>query len=404
MASGFDILHRLEPSAFVFKAIIGAIAADVLLLAFILLRRSYRMHYFRKRDARVFELRQHWDALISGEIPFETWRTKPFDRRIIEDMALDAFEAAAADQSARLLRFLRTSGLIEKRIFEARKLTGWRRRSALVALGRTRAPEGIPALSEALRDHDPEARNAALRGLGRLGSPEAAEEILHWLAESGLNVPILPLQNALINCSRERPQILLPYLQLAGPQLREVLARVLGEVASPSLGTELIGLAADELPELRAAAARALSNAQPGHAIEVLGELSRDVVWFVRLRAVVAIGKLYDREAIPHLINALTDSNRLVRMRAAEGLVDLKSDLVSIFAQVVQTRDRYGLHAFLAALENADLRKTLDADLRQTAYSETEHDHEELLAVLSTGKLVESPAAPVAQSIETGAQ
>src|ERR1700730_4822655 len=110
MASGFEILHRLEPSAFVFKAIIGAIAADVLLLAFILVRRSYRMHYFRKRDARVFELRQKWDALISGEIPYETWRTKSFDRRIIEDMALDAFEAAAADQSARLLRFFRTSG------------------------------------------------------------------------------------------------------------------------------------------------------------------------------------------------------------------------------------------------------------------------------------------------------
>jgi HEAT repeat protein len=404
MASGFEILHRLEPSAFVFKAIIGAIAADVLLLAFILLRRSYRMHYFRKRDARVFELRQQWDALISGEIPFETWRTKSFDRRIIEDMALDAFEAAAADQSARLLKFLRTSGLIEKRIFEARKLKGWRRRTALVALGRTRAPEGIPALSEALRDHDPEARNAALRGLGRLGSPEAAEEILHWLAESGLNVPILPLQNALINCSRERPQILLPYLQLAGPQLREVLARVLGEVASPSLGTELIGMADDELPELRAAAARALSNAQPGHAVEVLGELSRDVVWFVRLRAVVAIGKLYDKKAIPHLINALTDSNRLVRMRAAEGLVDLKSELVSIFAQVVKTRDRYGLHAFLAALENADLRNRLDAEIRQAAYSGIKDEREELLAVLSAGKLTEPQTATAAQPIETAAQ
>ncbi len=404
MASGFEILHRLEPSAFVFKAIIGAIAADVLLLAFILVRRSYRMHYFRKRDARVFELRQQWDALISGEIPYETWRTKSFDRRIIEDMALDAFEAAAADQSARLLRFLRTSGLIEKRIFEARKLKGWRRRSALVALGRTRAPEGIPALSEALRDHDPEARNAALRGLGRLGSPEAAEEILHWLAESGLNVPILPLQNALINCSRERPQILLPYLRLAGPQLREVLARVLGEVASPSLGAELIGLADDELPELRAAAARALSNAQPGHAIEVLAELSRDDVWFVRLRAVVSMGKLYHKVAIPHLIDALTDSNRLVRMRAAEGLVDLKSEMVSIFAQVVKARDRYGLHAFLAALENADLRDRLDAEIRKGTYSAAEHESEELLAVLRTGKLAEPRAAAGSQPIETAAR
>jgi HEAT repeat protein len=399
MASGFSILHRLEPSAFVFKAIVGAIALDVLLLAFILLRRSYRMHYFRKRDARVFELRQQWDALISGEIPYETWRTKSFDRRIIEDMALDAFEAAAADQSARLLHFLRTSGLIEKRIFEARKLKGWRRRSALVALGRTRAPEGIPALSEALRDPNLEARNAALRGLGRLGSPEAAEEILHWLAESGLNVPVLPLQNALINCCRERPQILLSYLQLAGPQLREVLARVLGEVASPSLGNELIGLADDELPELRAAAARALSNAQPGHAVEVLGELSRDTVWFVRLRAVVAIGKLYDTAALPHLINALTDSNRLVRMRAAEALVDFKSELASIFAQVVKTRDRYGLHAFLAALENADLRKRLDADLRQAAFSNGELDL--LLTVLSTGKLLETQVETASQPIET---
>jgi HEAT repeat protein len=401
MASGFELLHGLEPSAFVFKAIIGAFAADVALVAFILLRRSYRMHYFRKRDARVFELRQQWDALISGEIPYETWRSKSFDRRIIEDMALDDFEAAAADQSARLLRFLRTSGLIEKRIFEARKLKGWRRRSALVALGRTRAPEGIPALSEGLRDRDLQARNAALRGLGRLGSPEAAQEILQWVAETGLNVPVLPLQNALINCSRERPQVLLPYLQLAGPELREVLARVLGEVASPSLGAELIGLADDELPELRAAAARALSNAQPGPAVEILGELSRDVVWFVRLRAVVALGKLYNAEAIPHLIKALTDSNRLVRMRAAEGLVDFKSEIVSIFTQVVKTRDRYGLHAFLAALENANLRNRLDTELRQAVYSETEPEHEELLAVLRTGKLPESQAAMVSQPIQT---
>jgi HEAT repeat protein len=404
MVSGSEILHRLEPSAFVFKAIVGVIAVDVLLLAFILIRRSYRMHHFRKRDARVFELRQQWDALISGEIPYQTWRTKAFDCRIIEDMALDAFEAAAVQQSARLLRFLRTSGLIEKRIFEARKLKGWRRRSALVALGRTRAPEGIPALSEALRDRDLEARNAALRGLGRLGSPQAAEEILHWLAESGLNVPILPLQNALINCCRERPQVLLPYLQLAGPQLREVLARVLGEVASPSLGTELIGLADDELPELRAAAARALSNAEPGQAVEILGELSRDVVWFVRLRAVVAIGKLYNKKAIPYLINALTDSNRLVRMRAADALVDFKSEMVSIFGQVVKTRDRYGLHAFLAALENADLRNTLDAEIRQAENVESEQERTELLAVLSTGKLVDLQSEPASQPIEMAAR
>jgi HEAT repeat protein len=160
----------------------------------------------------------------------------------------------------------------------------------------------------------------------------------------------------------------------------------------------------DEPPELRAAAARAMSNAQPGHAVEVLGELSRDDVWFVRLRSVVAMGKLCNSEGIPHLINALRDSNRLVRMRAAEGLVDFKSEIVSIFTQVVKTGDRYGLHAFIAALENANLLKTLDAELRQPVSYETEGERDELLAVLHTGALLKPKLATASQPVETAAR
>ena len=185
MESIFERLWRLKPAAFVVKAIVAAIVADALLLAFILLRRTYRKRYFAKRDARVFELRQKWDTLISGKIPYETWRKKPFDRRIVETMALDSFEASGSEESARLLKFLRQSGLIEKRICEARRQTGWRRMRSLVALGRTRAPEGIPALAEALRDHDLEVRLAALRGLGRMACPEAGEEILAWVGRKG---------------------------------------------------------------------------------------------------------------------------------------------------------------------------------------------------------------------------
>src|ERR1700752_1875163 len=111
MESIFEKLWRLGPAAFVLKAIIVAFVANGLLLAFILLRRAYRKRYFAKRDSRVYELRQKWDALVSGEIPLETWRGKPFDRRIVETIALDAFDAAGPEESARLLKFLRTSGL-----------------------------------------------------------------------------------------------------------------------------------------------------------------------------------------------------------------------------------------------------------------------------------------------------
>src|SRR5260370_7784105 len=136
----FERLWRLGPGAFVLKAIVATIAVEALRLVCILLRRTYRKRYFAKRDARVFELRQKWDALISGKLPYETWRKKPFDRRIVETMALDAFEASGPEESARLLKFLRQSGLIEKRIFEPRRQPGRQPIPPLIALGRTRAP------------------------------------------------------------------------------------------------------------------------------------------------------------------------------------------------------------------------------------------------------------------------
>ena len=392
MASIFEKLWRLGPAAFVLKAIIAALVANGLLLAFILLRRTYRKRYFAKRDARVYELRQSWDALVSGEIPFDTWRSKPFDRRIVEAIALDAFEAAGPEQSARLLKFLRTSGLIEKRIFEARHLKGWRRMRALVALGRTRAPEGIPALAEGLRDRDLETRLAALRGLGRMACPQAAEEILAWLGEKGLTVPDLPLQGALVQCCAERPQLLLPYIKNAESHLREVLGRVLGEVATPSVGPDLLQFVGDDLDELRAAAARAMPQTHSAFAPEVLSELAADPVWFVRLRAIVSLGKLSDCRAIPTLLRGLTDSNRLVRWRAAEALVEFKTEMVPIFEKVVAARDRYGLHAYLTALENAGMRGQLEVELQANTRT-IEDVKQRLRNVLETGTLpVEEPA------------
>lgn len=386
MQSIFEKLSRYGPSVFVLKAIVVAVIADVLLLSFILLRRGYRRWYFAKRDARVFELRRSWKQLISGEIPYTQWRGKAFDRRIVEEMVLDAFEGAPPEESAQLLKFLRSSGLIEKRIFEARQLTGWRRMRALVALGRTRAPEGIPALADALRDGNSEIRVAALRGLGRTACPQAAEEILSWVGEVGLAVPALALQSALIQCSGERPNILIPYVQQAEGPLREVLGRVLGEVATPSLALDLLPFVEDEREELRASAARAVFRAEQGVALPVLKQLAKDPVWFVRLRAIISLGRLSDPLAIPSLILGLQDSNRLVRLRAAEALVEFDRELVRIFVDVLDTGDRYGLHAFLTALDNASLRGRLEEEIRGNAKLERE-EKSALLDALATGIL-----------------
>jgi len=402
MPSIFEKLYRVGPASLLLKAIVVAIILDALLLVFILLRRTYRKWYFKKRDARVYQFRQGWNALISGEIPFETWRGKAFDRRIVEEIALDALEAAGPEESARLLKFLRNSGLIEKRIFEARHHTGWRRMRALVALGRTRAPEGIHALAEGLRDSDLQTRLAALRGLGRTASPKAAEEILGWLGEAGLAVPDLPLQSALVQCSAERPQLLIPFVSNAKGPLREVLGRVLGEVATPSLGLDLLQFAEDDLDELRASVARAMSQSSSELARNVLTELSQDRVWFVRLRAIVSLGKQSDARVIPLLVRGLSDANRLVRFRAAEALVGLRTEMLPIFEQVVALQDRYGLHAYVTALENAGLKEKLEFELQaDTRMSQLQKD--DLSGVLETGALRTAEMAAMETVPKSGA-
>jgi len=196
----------------------------------------------------------------------------------------------------------------------------------------------------------------------------------------------MPLQSALIQCLAERPQILLPYVQNAQGPLREALARVLGEVATPSLGLDLLQFVGDELDELRAAAARAMGHTQPGLAFDVLNELTRDPIWFVRLRAIVSLGKLSEGRVVPALLRGLTDSNRLVRLRAAEALVALKADMVPIFEQVVASGDRYGLHAYLTAVENADVLGKLEEELQATT-TLAEETKERLRNVLRSGSL-----------------
>lgn len=185
--------------------------------------------------------------------------------------------------------------------------------------------------------------------------------------------------------------MLLPYVRHAEGPLREVLGRVLGEVATPAIGLDLLQFVDDDLDELRSAAARGISHAKSGLAFDVLNKLALDPVWFVRLRAIVSLGKLRESRATPSLLRGLTDSHRLVRLRAAEALVHLPGETAPIFQQVVETGDRYGLHAYLTALENADCREQLEEEL-QAATKISSEERNRLLKVLQTGALrIEEP-------------
>jgi len=169
-----------------------------------------------------------------------------------------------------------------------------------------------------------------------MACPEAGEEILAWVGEKGLSVPALPLQSALIQCCVERPQLLLPYVQHAEGPLREVPWRVLGEVATPSLGLDLLQFVGDDLDELRAAAPG------PCPTPSLAWRLTFSTSWLgIRFGlSACARSSAWEtlRSAGDSLFIARTDGlKRLVRLRAAEALVELETRMAPIFEQVVET-------------------------------------------------------------------
>jgi HEAT repeat protein len=350
---GFASSWAQGPAGLVLEAILGSLLGIALLIGFIVLRRWYRGRYFRRRNERAFAIRGMWDDILMGRVPPSAWRFKPLDCEVVESMLLDTIEVASSDELPKLLGCLRNSGLLDMRIFEARARRGNSQRVALVVLGRTRAPEAIPALAEALGAEVIETRIAAVRGLGRTGLPQAVVPMLELLVADKLHVPEHAVKNALLNCCQSEPRLLARYIPETNGPSRELLSRVLGELATPELGDELLLLATDRLPEVRASAARALANAQPSFALSVLAVLAADPEWFVRLRAVVALSSFSQPETVRPLLLALCDPNRHVRQRAAWALARREPELEKIFDQIVGTRDRYALEAFVSELERS---------------------------------------------------
>jgi HEAT repeat protein len=353
MASAFRGINQFGVAGLVLEAILVSLLGILLLVGFIVLRRWYRARYFHKRNLRTVALRSQWNEILSGKIPAEKWRFNALDCDIVESILLDSIEMSPADELSPLLDCLRVSGLLDMRIYEARTSRGWKQRTALLALGRTRAMEAIPALAAGLDSPLRETRIAAVRGLGRTARMEAALPILDRIVTGQFDAPERSLKNALVNCCHSHPEVLVNYVEHTHGPVRELLARVLGELASHELGEELLVLASDVLPEVRASAARALGHTNASYTLPALHSLATDPEWFVRLRAVVALGQIENIGKISILLRSLCDANRHVRQRAAWALARMEPQLQKILEDVVATKDDYALQAFVSELERS---------------------------------------------------
>jgi HEAT repeat protein len=396
-----SLLHSINAgaAAFVIRAILFSLTGICLLIAWILARRKIRRRYFDRLADAEFYARQHWDEILAGEIPANEWNDVHRDAEAIITLSLDRMDTADAAEAEKLLDFLRRTGLLDRILVAARRSRGWRREAALVRLGRTRAPEAVTVLAEALDDSHPKTQLAAVRGLARTGLAAAGEAMLERVVAGDLVLPGTSLMNALIVCTRANPQILLPYLRMACGPVRELLARVIAEVASIALGDDLLLLASDPLPEVRASVARALVHAEFGFAFPALAQLAADEQWYVRLRALTSLGRFAQTRAVPILLRGVCDPNRHVRQRAAEALAHAP-DPIGVLRDVLKTGDAYALQAMIAELDRTgDFAKVVEMLESDTSSTARNTDAESILQALEAGAeklsaILRIPSAP----------
>jgi HEAT repeat protein len=346
-----DFLQQMNTEHLWSTALVAVAGGILLLLLVGMCRRAWQYFRTRRFDALSIKIHGQWREIVRGEIPVREWRNDPLQCDILQSIVIQEISAAIDKNRTGLQEFLRTSGLLDRCIDRVYSGHGWNRRRAMLALGAMRVPEAIAPLAEALDDWQLETRMAAVQALGRTCLAGAAEPILEMHMVGGLKVPSDPVANALVRCYEDQPEPLLAYLRRSLGESRDLLARVASELASAAMADEMILLAEDSRPEVRACAAKALAVAPLPVAIPTLANLVRDDTWFVRLRAVTALNEIPHPRTIPVLLEAVRDANRLVRIRAAAALAKFEHETVEILQSIVDSRDRYALHAMISALE-----------------------------------------------------
>jgi len=191
-------------------------------------------------------------------------------------------------------------------------------------LGAARRVEYVPTLTRLLEDPQPEVRRVAIRSLGRIGSADAAEPLLHSVSGDP-PTSSMDVSAALVLLAPDATAVLARIARESTSDVeRAVAAEVLGlrgaVVSAPTLITMLQD---SNSPEVQIRAARALGRIGDPRAVQALSEALG--LSDVRLRTVAAraLGELGAAAAISALAGHLDDPDHRVATNAAEALCRL---------------------------------------------------------------------------------
>jgi HEAT repeat protein len=194
------------------------------------------------------------------------------------------------------------------------------RMAALGVLGRLKRPASLAVLAQAVYDPDPSVRAFAAGALGEFGSPDGMAPLTHAIGDEMAMVRgVAAASLGKLGVKESRP-LLMALTRDSDFHVRANVAEGLFRLGDPSAMSLATDLARHPDPSIRSAAAQALSASSDDQALTTLQSLLQDQQPLPRLMAAKALRKSR-ANAVPLLVKGLHDSDEVVRIAAANSLL-----------------------------------------------------------------------------------
>jgi len=238
---------------------------------------------------------------------------------------------------------------------------GWRGVQAVRILARAGRPEALQALERMVSSGDEDVRAAAVTVLGDVDGEQATALLIDAL-RTGACPPLWA--SALLERRPIPKTLLLPLLGDEAPEVRAVATRLLSRVDASEAEVDeiLLRLCGDSEADVRAAACGALSERGGAGAARRIAPMLRDPVWFVRVRAARALGRLHDVESADKIAALLASQSWWVRQAAKDTLVELGPAVKDKLVPWLDHHDEFARNGCAEVLQNLGVVADLVAE------------------------------------------
>ena len=252
-------------------------------------------------------------------------------------------------------------------------------------LGHFTDDRGIQALIAALRHPSAKVVLAGVVSLGRLKSPASLPAIVSSLPAMPGIVPTVTLTAVLAGCAGQEPKGLVDLLKSPDVRIRLLGTWAISEIADGTVLTDLVTAAADTHPEVRAKVARSLARIPEKASVATLITLTQDPIWFVRYRALHALGELHAPEGFEAAMSALSDEVREVRYGGAGALRKICGMNTEIVADILRSGSRLSFDSLISEWDRAGFLYGIAQDLVEVDVARAKASKDLLRLLIANG-------------------